>query len=60
MLVRFVYGHNYWDAQEFDDDTSVDEIEEFYYQWHLKNIWKDIENKYKYLMYLYPLKMRRE
>lgn len=33
MLVRFVYGHNYWDTQEFDDDTSVDEIEEFYEDW---------------------------
>ena len=33
MKVRFVYGYNYWDTQEFDDDASVDEIEEFYEDW---------------------------
>ena len=38
MLVRFVYGHNYWDTQEFDDDTSVDEVDNTlkeYGQWYI-------------------------
>lgn len=33
MLVRFVYNYNFWEQVEFDDDASIDEIEEFYEDW---------------------------